>query len=89
MVVVGLMSVDMVGFVTDVVVVVGVAMVEVVMVGLMSVGMGGFVTDVVVVVVGVAVVEVVIDGDGGVMIDGGGGFDECGCGWVFSGVANQ
>ena len=25
----------------------------------------------------------------GVMIDGGGGFDECGCGWVFSGVVNQ
>ena len=23
-----------------------------------------------------------------VVIDGGGGFDECECGWVFSGVAN-
>ena len=54
-----------------------------VVVGLMSVGMVGFVTDVVVVVavVRVAAVEVVIDG--------GGGFDEWGCGWVFSGVVNQ
>ena len=42
----------------------------------MSVGMVGFVTDVVVVVVGVVVVvEVVID-------IGGGGFDECGYGWI-------
>ena len=61
-----------------------------VVVDLMSVGMVGFVTDVVVVVVvKVAVVEVVIDGDGGVKIDGGDGFDECGCAWVFSGVVNQ
>ena len=37
-----------------------------VVVGLMSVGMVGFVTNVVVVVVGVAVVEVVINGGGGV-----------------------
>ena len=43
-------------------------------VGLMSVGVVGFVTNVV--VVGVAVVvEVVID-------IGGGGFDECGYGWI-------
>ena len=44
----------------------------------MSVGMAGFVTNVVVVVVvGVAaVVEVVID-------IGGGGFDECGYGWIY------
>ena len=45
-----------------------------VVVGLMSVGVVGFVTNVV--VVGVAVVvEVVID-------IGGGGFDECGYGWI-------
>ena len=56
LVVVGLMSVGEVGFVTNVVV-------EVV-VGLISVGMIGFVTDVVV-VVGVVVVEVVINGGGG------------------------
>ena len=24
-----------------------------------------------------------------VVIDGGGGFDECGCGWLFSGIANR
>ena len=43
------------------------------MVGLMSVGVVGFVINV---VVGVAVVvEVVIDIDGG-------GFDECGYGWI-------
>ena len=42
----------------------------------MSVGVVGFVINVVVVVVGVAmVVEVVIDIDGG-------GFDECGYGWI-------
>ena len=45
-----------------------------VVVGLMSVGVVGFVINVV--VVGVAVVvEVVIDIDGG-------GFDECGYGWI-------
>ena len=24
-----------------------------------------------------------------VVIDGGGGFDECRCGWLFSGIANR
>ena len=24
-----------------------------------------------------------------VVIDGGGGFDECGCGWLFFGIANR
>ena len=45
-----------------------------VVVGLMSVGVVGFVINVVVVGVDV-VVEVVIDIDGG-------GFDECGYGWI-------
>ena len=46
-----------------------------VVVGLMSVGVVGFVINVVVVVGVDVVVEVVIDIDGG-------GFDECGYGWI-------
>ena len=45
------------------------------MVGLISVGVVGFVTNVMVVVGVAVVVEVVIDIDGG-------GFDECGYGWI-------
>ena len=46
-----------------------------VVVGLISVGVVGFVTNVMVVVGVAVVVEVVIDIDGG-------GFDECGYGWI-------
>ena len=45
------------------------------MVGLISVGVVGFVTNVMVVVGVAVVVEVVID-------IAGGGFDECGSGWI-------